>query len=318
MAPLRLIAGSGRSGTTWVLDVLTVANKLRPVFEPLHPLTCGEVAQRYANRYLTRMDRQDDLAEFIEAAAAGQLNNMWVNYRSISRLLDVRLKRFGSVASVKKWVRDWQAMLRRVQEYRPLMRHPETIVKVIRGNLMLDWLSANFPLRTIFLVRHPAAVIESQLRYEIAWEPSRILARYSEDRALMTGPLADYADFLNSSMSRAAAYTTVWAIQNMIPMAQAKQNGYTVVFYEELLESPGTEWRRIVDALELEQMPETDLLNQPSQQATRDIGESSYAKSYAKWRQALSTEELEEIQRTLDRFSIDCYRVDQERPVLSG
>jgi len=38
MHGMKLIAGSGRSGTTWVLDALADANDLRPVFEPLHPM----------------------------------------------------------------------------------------------------------------------------------------------------------------------------------------------------------------------------------------------------------------------------------------
>jgi hypothetical protein len=48
--PIRIIAGSGRSGTTWVLDALAEANALRPVFEPLHPLAIPQ-ARPFAYRY---------------------------------------------------------------------------------------------------------------------------------------------------------------------------------------------------------------------------------------------------------------------------
>ena len=37
MNDLLIIAGSGRSGTTWVLDAVAEANQLRTKFEPLGP-----------------------------------------------------------------------------------------------------------------------------------------------------------------------------------------------------------------------------------------------------------------------------------------
>ena len=48
-----IIAGSGRSGTTWILDVIAESNNLRTVFEPLQPYGVPE-AQSYGYRYLKR------------------------------------------------------------------------------------------------------------------------------------------------------------------------------------------------------------------------------------------------------------------------
>ena len=60
-----VIAGSGRSGTTWILDVLAEANNLRPVFEPLNPYGVNE-ARDFGNRYVRENANEPELKCFME------------------------------------------------------------------------------------------------------------------------------------------------------------------------------------------------------------------------------------------------------------
>jgi hypothetical protein len=57
----RVVAGYGRSGTTWVQDVLAISNELRPVFEPLHPLLLRRL-QLLVDRLSHRYSQADPLA----------------------------------------------------------------------------------------------------------------------------------------------------------------------------------------------------------------------------------------------------------------
>ena len=74
---MRLIAGSGRSGTTWVQDALAAANDLRPVFEPLHPAV-SEIGARYAYRALSRNDEHPELQRFLQTRWATRIRTFFL------------------------------------------------------------------------------------------------------------------------------------------------------------------------------------------------------------------------------------------------
>ena len=59
-----VIAGSGRSGTTWVLDVIAKANNLRPVFEPLCQRGVVE-ARAFGRRYVRENAYEPELERFM-------------------------------------------------------------------------------------------------------------------------------------------------------------------------------------------------------------------------------------------------------------
>jgi hypothetical protein len=183
---------------------------------------------------------------------------------------------------------------------------------------MLDWIHANFDARIVLLMRHPGAAVESRLRFADQWDPFPLLQRYKGDSALMTGPLARYADWLTRRLTRAEALTAIWCIENIVPAAQAATNGYLVAFYEELLEQPDAEWTRVVHGLGLADVPSGDLLAKPSQQSAVALKDSrrkeAYSRSYADWRKRLSCDEHDEIDEVLKSFGVNFYSMADDRP----
>ena len=83
----RLIAGSGRSGTTWILDVLTQVNGMRPIFEPLHP-TAVPAAASFANQYIDPDRKMLELKQFLDGVFNGELHSLWTDYRIRPPMLD--------------------------------------------------------------------------------------------------------------------------------------------------------------------------------------------------------------------------------------
>ncbi len=75
-----VIAGSGRSGTTWVLDVIAEANHLSSVLVPLRPIL-GGAAERFSNRYLFAGDRESEFLTFMTGVLAGRHPEFWTRYR---------------------------------------------------------------------------------------------------------------------------------------------------------------------------------------------------------------------------------------------
>ena len=86
MPGMRLIAGSGRSGTTWVQDALADANDLRPVFEPLHPWV-SDTRREVRAPGLSADEDHPDLRQFMIDVCAGRRDQLWTKYRRQYRLL---------------------------------------------------------------------------------------------------------------------------------------------------------------------------------------------------------------------------------------
>ena len=78
--PARVIAGAGRSGTTWILDAIAEANQAKTIFEPLHPDGVSE-AGRFCNRYVPEYSLNPALKGFMDNVFSGKLNSIWANYR---------------------------------------------------------------------------------------------------------------------------------------------------------------------------------------------------------------------------------------------
>jgi hypothetical protein len=117
MNKLRLIAGSGRSGTTWVLDAVAEANKLRPIFEPLHP-DSSRVAHEFGYAYLTREAERTDLKRFFTAIANNASRSVWTSYRINPMRLRLTRRHFRSATELKNILKKWILLARRYGTYR--------------------------------------------------------------------------------------------------------------------------------------------------------------------------------------------------------
>jgi hypothetical protein len=322
MNTLRLIAGSGRSGTTWLLDSIAEANNLRPIFEPLHP-DSSVIAQKFSYAYLTQENAHDDLRLFFEEITDNQFKSVWTSYRINPKRLRLDPKRFRSASQLKGLLRKWSLLANRYWTYRARERRSDSVVKCIRANLMLDWIQANTNAQTVLLMRHPCAVVESQLRFPEVWDPYWLLEKYRNDSALMDGPLRELHAVIERDFTQAQALTAIWCIENLVPALQAKANSYQVVFYEELLEHPDTEWKRVATGLGLEAIPAARLLTRPSQQSAvrlqkQGSDDSGYVRSYASWRQRLAASDIDAIAAVLHAFGIEFYTVAQSRPIIES
>ena len=316
--PVRVIAGSGRSGTTWVLDAVAHANRLRPVFEPLHPYAVPAAAS-YAYRYLPEDTEVPTLKAFLSQVFGGDFRSVWTDYRVRPDRLRLKRDVFFSIAGIKQYRRRWSKLIRNYREYRTVVARREVLVKFIRANLMLGWLRRTFDARIVFLLRHPAAVVESQLRLGgDDWEPYEHLARYRGDAEFQRSSVGRYDTLLEADLSPAEALTTIWCIENQHPLEQAERTGYEVVFYEHLIEEPEREWCRVVRALGLSGLPDAGLLTKPSQQASREWRTQRLTNDYRRWMDRISPPVSAEIDSVLRRLGVSVYAVGDPLPRISA
>jgi hypothetical protein len=309
---IRLIAGSGRSGTTWIQDALATANRLRPVFEPLHSYA-SEAGNRYAHKAISADEDQPELREFLIDVCAGRGPRLWTQYRQQARWLFPPPSQFWTRQDAGRCWRYWAKFLREFPRMTLSGWRVDPLVKCIRANLMLPWIARHLDCRIVLVVRHPGAVIESELRS--GWNPSFALERFRNDSRLHELTNGRYVSLLARTLSHVEALATRWVIENQWVTESATASGITVVHYEKLRSSGGSEWARLCSALDLPTVPKIDLLTRPSQQS--GAGRISIPLEQSKtprWMSALTAEETDQVRGILDAVEFDTYVLHEPLP----
>ena len=319
-----IIAGSGRSGTTWVLDVLAEANNLRPVFEPLNPFGVAE-AQAFANRYIREDAYEPELKRFLEKVFNAELNYQWPKTRMVSTTMRPSITQMTSwdynyklLSRYKKFFNRYFSYIRK-NSWRP-------IIKFIRVNLMLDWLAHNFNSRIIFIVRHPGAVAASKIAASqtqggAAWDfngpiQQSILAQYKQDANLGKDYLDKYSDIFSEKLSIVAGHTLIWCIENILPIYTQQRKRRYVFFYEDIVNNPEMEFYHMLKILGLEHKPDKSIIVRPSQQASNEMKSSSFRENLlTMWMNRLTRQQLCEIDGILKFFKVTIYNAFEPLPV---
>lgn len=311
MKALKMIAGSGRSGTTWVLDALAIENGLRPVFEPLNPWASA-IGERFAHRAIGPEDRHPELLEFYREVCAGKRQRLWTQYRRQRRWLlppPSRLKSFNDGAEL---LRAWKKFLGEAPHLAVMARRREAIVKCIWSNLMLGWLARNLPCAVVLVVRHPGAVIESELRS--SWNTQYAVDRFRSDRRLAELSGGRYEKLLARKLTPVERLATRWVIENQLAIETAGSNGVTVVHYEHLKSDPAATWLSVAQALGLARAPQEAVLARPSQQAAPSGSDTEASVEVPRWLAALKPPQKAEIQGVLDQVGFDSYSMNAVEP----
>lgn len=311
-----VIAGSGRSGTTWVVDAIAEANSLRTIFEPLHP-NCVKDAYKFSNLYINK-NIDPETVKFFNKLLSGKINGIWIDYRVRTDRITPTLKHFRSLHDLREWQLRLKKLAKNYIRYKSSLRQPH-IIKMIRGNLLLDWLLRNYPVKIGFLVRHPGAVIESMSRLKGEdWDATQALSLYQSQERLLENFHPEIKVNINGNLSNLEKHFYVWCIENVLPLRKAQKLGIYISYYENLLQDPDKEWSHLVSALGLSIVPKNELTSKPSQQAAPGKIEKDYVKiRMGEWKKSFSEEDLTKMQYILDLFGIKNYCMNSEYPQLA-
>ena len=306
-----IIAGSGRSGTTWVQDSIAEANNLRTLFEPLNPVALP-AAKKFAYKYVEEHAERNDLKLYMDQVLSGCQRSLWIDYR-------IRTQRFNCFrVGVPVAVDNVKRLIRHYRKYRG-KGGAGLAVKFIRANLMLPWLVRQYQVPALFITRHPCAVIASRLKLGgDDWVGQRELERYRSDPELAGLLLNRFGVDIKQPFSAISALTCVWCIENLLPIHWASKAGYLVSSYERLIVDSNHEWERVITGLGLSHVPDSSIREIPSQQAPFEMkGESMFRTDLGKWRKDLSKQQLVEINQGLNKFSCSVYTIDEDMPDLA-
>jgi hypothetical protein len=203
-----VVAGAGRSGTTWLGKIISSQLPCRVMFEPFHSRYVEEFRRFHYFHYMRPETDNDELHAYCHKVLSGRIRHRWID--------------------------------REVDVIRPQFR----IVKEIRMNLFLRWFSLRFPeVPLLFILRHPCAVVLS--RMQRGWDSDGDLASFLAQDDLLEDYLGDKMDIIEGARTEEEKHALVWSISNVVPLRQFTGSELNILRYEDLVDHPEKEVPRL-------------------------------------------------------------------------
>ena len=261
------LAGSGRSGTTWVQELINHRRDHRVIFEPF----LGSVVPfcRHFERKQYLRD-EDDSPAFLGPARrilGGRFRNEWTDQYNAGGVYRKRL------------------------------------IKDIRANLLLHWLRRHFPeVPFVFLMRHPCAVVSSQLRGRWGLKAADLLRQTQ----LVDDHLVPFTEVMRHARDDFENLLLVWCVENYVPLRQFQRGEILLLFYEDLIRHPEREVERLFRFLRRPVEPGAfEQFRRPSAQVRSWSAVLTGGDPLDSWRKHIDADQIRRALQFLRLFGLD-------------
>jgi len=179
------------------------------------------------------------------------------------------------------------------------------LLKFVRANRLLPWLTANFELRPpVFLVRHPCAVVASQLRH-IGWakcKPPYVVtpSRHSDEFH------EPYREFLATLRTFEEAFAAQWCLDQLVPLQHPDNDRkWVTIAYEQLVRDGTSAFANLYARLGLAAPPNLEeIVERPSRTAKTGSPILNGGDQLSGWRKQLSSAQIKQILAVVKRFGL--------------
>ncbi|MEZ4756997.1 MAG: sulfotransferase [Flavobacteriales bacterium] len=271
-----LLFASPRGGSTWLEEMLATIPRVATIWEPL---------------------------DIVNNPVVGKLGFWWRQHIPENADWPEAEAMFTDLFSG----RTLSPYLARATTPRELRMADRLLVKFVRGNLLLPWITKHFDLpKPVLLVRHPCAVVASMKKFGV-WdglhrEPPPPPHRHDDVLRSMLeriGPTPTPAEYL----------ARVWCINNAWILAHPRNGSdWTTVTYEELVIDPEATLARIFKEWNMEPPPRAlELARRPSKTTLSGSPVTDPLAQLEHWRKTLNSHEQHQILSVIARCGVELY-----------
>lgn len=274
-----VIAGTARSGSTWLGEVLRTLEGYKFLNEPFMntPLE--------TRTYLGPDEEAPDvLRRYVEDVLNGRLYRSW------------------------RWRFQGETVLEKGYEF---FTQQKVVVKFTRALRMVRWIDRHFSVRgTLLLIRHPCAVVSSMLRMG-RW--GHFTADHVLGRNLPASLRERFETQIRAADQQCEILAHLWALDYHLALSGAEAASWILVPYERILTEEREELRRVERELEVE-FPDgvEDVLSKASSSASRDLRTDQIEYQLSKWRRHLSEKQIDRILSVTHSYGLGMYTRDLE------
>jgi hypothetical protein len=289
-----LLLGSGRSGTTWLGEMLARQSGSRFLFEPYHPNRSP--LERPVPLFLVPDD--DDPATRL---AASRVLEGRVRSRGVDQVVTARMSR-------------------------------SRIVKDVHASNLLPWFRGSFPaVPIVYVVRHPIPTAISHLRAGGFYGLAEYIAAPENRELAESSPVAPWLaafDEYNGHSEPLVRQVAEWCLENAYPLSFLGDNHESLAFYESVVLQPEAELKRLGElCASAVGEPRTDRLTaedirKPSAKdwfgtAAKAQEGRDWKRIVGGWRTKVSPAEVEQCLEVLAAFDLDRLYGDDPLPLAA-
>lgn len=278
-----VVAGTARSGTTWLAEMIAAPLACRILFEPFHPGKVQAFSHFDYFHYERPFTDNAPLYTYCDTVLRGAIRHPWIDREASVLRPDYRL------------------------------------IKEIRANLFLKWMQQHFPHTPILLIlRHPCAVVASRL--QLQWATDSDIASFLRQPPLVEDFLADKLELIAQARSAAAKHAIIWCISNAVPLQQFAPGELPIVFYEHLLTQPEMVLTAVFQQIGVPLDPESvsQLTRRPSATSKKHSAVMTGANPLTQWQKQLSASQIEDVLAVVAAFGLDTLYNDSPMPRQRG
>lgn len=273
-----LISSTSRSGTTWFADLLNLIPNSAVIWEPFGSIP--SLRDRRQVPYLKPGEVSDPLR------------------REVKSLFDGEFLEFHMTNHLT---------------FRQLICSTRYIYKACRSNRILPWINQYYDLdKVVILVRHPCAVVSSQLSHG-AWDDvlreggsqfPNIVSNLKEKLPLNK---MDYESITEPEEKLALN----WALDYFVLGIHKIPNKWNVTTYERLMWNQSKETMRILDELGYDSVSKSEIETVMNESSRTTVERAdSVRKQLSKWKRRLTDNQVENILRIVRKVGIKFYNAD--------
>lgn len=263
-----------RSGSTWVMEMLSSLPKTATLWEPFHP----------------------DNGSFDNLFKLG-----WRPYVPFDTEWSELKVELDNVFSNRKFT-DWTISRSSLKQYQEA---DKLIVKSVRANALLPWIVSNFNfnIKPIYMLRHPIAQSLSHIKRFSNVKDPHAEQEFDFSKEQVSEYFKEHTEFLKTLRTQLECRVAIWCITNYRTINSSLSSKWNTVHYENILISPEEEMKKILSELGSEPIDLETVLSKPSYTSSKSL-KNDPKEQVEKWMHELSKDQKDRIETILEHFRV--------------